>query len=137
MTDAQGDAATMLLRAGFAGEEDECRSICAEDVSDDVCVATLTNPIPNGDAWRRVRDGSRYGCCAFGLGACEVCCPPSEEERRAFAEADARDVARRLFDGMSVDFDHFGERLETDRIRAVVRGQDHPECRVCFRRQRN
>lgn len=93
----------------------DCRSVCAEDVlGDDICIATSTNPIPDGDVWMFDRDESRYGCCAFGMGACKVCCPPSEEERRAFEEADIDGMVRALFHEMDVGIDHFDDESNAD-----------------------
>mmetsp|Transcript_37271 Transcript_37271/g.68483 ORF Transcript_37271/g.68483 Transcript_37271/m.68483 type:complete len:389 (-) Transcript_37271:141-1307(-) len=104
--------AAALSDGVFEQEEDECRLICEEDVlDDDVCIGTPTNPVPNGEVWMFSRDTRwSFGCCAFGLGACKECCPPKEEDRLAFEDAD--DVydallVQSLFEGMDADIENF------------------------------
>lgn len=40
----------------------------------DGCKGTRTNPVPYGEEWF-IAFAAIKGCCAFGLGACDVCCP--------------------------------------------------------------
>lgn len=93
----------------FEQEEDECRLICEEDVLDnDVCIGTPTNPVPNGEVWMFSRDTRwSFGCCAFGLGACKECCPPTEDDRLAFQNADEALLVQTLFEGMGTDIENF------------------------------
>jgi len=93
----------------FEQEEDECKLICEEDVLDnDVCIGTPTNPLPNGEVWMFSRDTRwSFGCCAFGLGACKECCPPTEDDRLAFQNADDALLVQSLFEGMDTDIENF------------------------------
>lgn len=97
------------------GGSGECRSICEEDVlADDVCISTPTNPIPDGEVWMFSEDGWSFGCCAIGSGACKVCCPPSEEDKLAFENADVSGLVRALFDGMGDDINDFDNESNAD-----------------------
>jgi len=49
-----------------------CRNVCHKDG----CKGTLTNPIPLGHQWITQKEDNKKGCCAFGLGSCDLCCPP-------------------------------------------------------------
>jgi len=39
----------------------------------DACKGTRTNPIPNGEQWKRLEEYSQTGCCWWGKGACDLC----------------------------------------------------------------
>mmetsp|Transcript_14112 Transcript_14112/g.30161 ORF Transcript_14112/g.30161 Transcript_14112/m.30161 type:complete len:382 (+) Transcript_14112:197-1342(+) len=101
--------ASALDNGVFEQEEDECRLICEEDVLDnDVCIGTPTNPVPSGKVWMFSRDTRwSFGCCAFGLGACKECCPPTEDDRLAFQNADDALLVQSLFEGMGTDIENF------------------------------
>lgn len=100
---------------GAASSRGECRSVCEDDVlSDDVCISTRFNPVPNGEVWMYERDGWRFGCCALGHGACKVCCPPSEEDRQAFEDADIHGMVRELFDGTGADLANFDDESNVE-----------------------
>jgi len=97
-------------------QEDECRSVCEDDVLDnDVCIGTATNPVPNGEVWMFNRDTWwSYGCCAFGLGACKECCPPTEDDKLAFENADDAVLTQNLYTGMGADIENFDNENNDD-----------------------
>lgn len=123
VTEMSKERAAQMLRSGLApaalsdgaSEQDDCERVCEEDVlADDVCIGTLTNPVPNGEVWMFSQDSWSWGCCAFGRGACKVCCPPSEADKLAFENADVPTLVRALFDGMGDDIESFDDEPNPD-----------------------
>jgi len=59
---------------------DECREVCYSDN----CVGTDDNAILTGEQWITTQETSSYfGCCSWGLSACNLCCPPPPEPEPA------------------------------------------------------
>merc|ERR1712144_115728 len=47
-----------------------CKDVCYKDK----CYGTLTNPVPRGKTWHRIKSSYKGGCCFLGRGKCDQCC---------------------------------------------------------------